>query len=72
LTGFWALSAARRAGASDNQQHSVLLNTMAELSEFPVDSTPPQLAYWIHQQVQQMTNNILKSLTGFCAVFSIF
>jgi hypothetical protein len=33
---------------------------MAELSEFPVDSTPPQLAYWIHQQVQQMTNNILK------------
>jgi len=53
-----ALSAARRAGASENQQHSILLNTMKELSAFPSDSTPPQLAYRIHQQVQQLTNNI--------------
>ena len=53
-----ALSAARRAGASENQQHRVLLKTMEELSAFPSDSTPPQLAYRIHQQVQQMTNNI--------------
>jgi len=53
-----ALSAARRAGASENQQHSILLNTMEELSAFPTGSTPPQLAYRIHQQVQQLTNNI--------------
>ena len=52
-----ALSAARRAGASENQQHRILLKTMEELSAFPSDSTPPQLAYRIHQQVQQMTNN---------------
>ena len=53
-----ALSAARRAGASENQQHNILLNTMKELSAFTSDSTPPQLAYRIHQQVQQLTNNI--------------
>ena len=53
-----SLSAARRAGASENQQHSILLNTMEELSTFPSGSTPPQLAYRIHQGVQQLTNNI--------------
>lgn len=53
-----ALSAARRAGASENQQHDILLKTMEELSAFPPNSTPPQLAYRIHQQVQQLTNNI--------------
>jgi uncharacterized protein with ATP-grasp and redox domains len=52
-----ALSAARRAGASENQQHSILLETMEDLSAFPPNSTPPQLAYRIHQQVQ-LTNNI--------------
>jgi len=53
-----ALSAARRAGASENLQHSILLNTMEDLSAFPTDSTPPQLAYQIHQRVQQLSNNI--------------
>ncbi|BCG63545.1 MAG: hypothetical protein methR_P1269 [Methyloprofundus sp.] len=53
-----ALSAARRAGASENKQHKVLLKTMEELSAFPTDSTPPQLAYRIHQRVQKLTNNI--------------
>lgn len=53
-----ALSAARRAGASENQQHKILLNIMEELSSFSSESTPPQLAYQIHQQVQQLTNNI--------------
>jgi len=53
-----ALSAARRAGASENLQHSILLETMEDLSAFPPNSTPPQLAYRIHQQVQKLTNNI--------------
>lgn len=53
-----ALSAARRSGASDNQQHIILLKTMKELSAFPTDSTPPQLAYRIHQCVQQLTSNL--------------
>ena len=53
-----ALSAARRSGASDNQQHIILLKTMKELSVFPTDSTPPQLAYRIHQCVQQLTSNL--------------
>jgi len=53
-----ALSAARRSGASDNQQHIILLKTMKELSAFPTGSTPPQLAYRIHQCVQQLTSNL--------------
>jgi len=53
-----ALSAARRSGASDNQQHIILLKTMKELSVFPTNSTPPQLAYRIHQCVQQLTSNL--------------
>jgi len=53
-----ALSAARRAGASESQQHSILLDTMDELRAFPIGSTPPQLAYRIHQRVRQLTNNI--------------
>jgi len=53
-----ALSAARRSGASDNQQHIILLKTMKELSVFPTSSTPPQLAYRIHQCVQQLTSNL--------------
>jgi len=53
-----ALSAARRSGASDNQQHIILLKTMEELSVFPTNSTPPQLAYRIHQCVQQLTSNL--------------
>lgn len=35
-----ALSASRRAGASENLQHSILLNTMEQLSAFPSDSAP--------------------------------
>jgi len=53
-----ALSAARRAGVSENQQHRILLQTMEELSAFPSGSTPPQLAYRIHQQVQRLSNTI--------------
>ena len=53
-----ALSAARRAGASDDQQRLILLNTMEELHALPADATPPQMAYQIHQQVKQQTNII--------------
>lgn len=51
-----ALSAARRAGASDAQQRLILLNTMEELHDMPTDTTPPQMAYRIHQRVRQQTN----------------
>jgi len=53
-----ALSAARRAGAPESQQYSILLETMDELRAFPLGSTPPQLAHQIHQRVRQLTNNI--------------
>jgi len=43
---------------SRDSPNSILLKTMEELSAFPSNSTPPQLAYRIHQQVQQLTNNI--------------
>jgi uncharacterized protein with ATP-grasp and redox domains len=53
-----ALSAARRAGASDDQQRLILLNTMEELHALPADATPPHMAYLIHQRVRQQTNTI--------------
>lgn len=53
-----ALSAARRAGASDDQQRLILLNTMEELQALPDNATPPQMAYQIHQRVRQQTNTI--------------
>ena len=52
-----ALSASRRAGASDDQQRLILLNTMEELCSLSVDATPPQMAFQIHQLVRQQTNN---------------
>lgn len=52
-----ALSAARHAGASEDQQHRILLDTMDKLRALRPDSTPPQLAYRIHQRVQELTNN---------------
>jgi len=40
-----ALSAARRANASDDQQRQNLLKTMEKLAFFPADATPPQLLF---------------------------
>jgi uncharacterized protein with ATP-grasp and redox domains len=51
-----ALSAARRADASDDQQRQILLKTMEELASLPADATPPQMASRIHRQVRQLTN----------------
>ena len=52
-----ALSAARRADASDDQQRQILLKTMEQLASLPVDATPPQMASRIHRQVRQLTNS---------------
>jgi len=51
-----ALSAARRAAASDDQQRQILLDTMEELASFPADATPPQMAFCIHQKIRQQTH----------------
>ena len=52
-----ALSAGRRAGASEDQQRQILLKTMEQLQNLPADATPPQMAYKIHQMIKQLTNN---------------
>ena len=52
-----ALSAARRADASDDQQRQILLKTMEQLASLPADATPPQMASRIHRQVRQLTNS---------------
>lgn len=52
-----ALSASRRAGASDDQQRQILMNTMEELRSLSIDATPPEMAFKIHQLVRQQTNN---------------
>jgi len=53
-----ALSAARRAGASEALQQEILLNAMDELKSFPSGITPPEIAFKIHQSVRQKTNTI--------------
>ncbi len=50
-----ALSAARRAGASDDQQRQILLKTMEQLRNLPADATPPQMAHQIHLMIKQLT-----------------
>ena len=50
-----ALSAARRAGASDDQQRQILLKTMEQLQNLPADATPPQMAHQIHLMIKQLT-----------------
>jgi len=47
-----ALSAARRAGASEELQQEILLNSMEELQSLPSGSTPPEIAYKIHKLVR--------------------
>jgi uncharacterized protein with ATP-grasp and redox domains len=51
-----ALSAARHAGASAEQQRGILLETMDRLRSFPVDATPPEMAQRIHGLVRATTN----------------
>jgi uncharacterized protein with ATP-grasp and redox domains len=48
-----ALEAARMAGADDNQQYRVLQEVLNELGRFKLTSTPPEMAYRIHQIVRQ-------------------
>jgi len=52
-----ALDAARRAGASEEQQRKILQTTMDELSTFPADTMPPQMAQQIHRQVRRLSDN---------------
>lgn len=53
-----ALSAARRAGASEDLQHEILLNTMHELESLSLGVTPPDMAVKIHKTVRQKTSNL--------------
>jgi len=50
-----ALSAARRAGATVEQQHDLLLWTMAHLNTLPITATPPEMAAAIHGRVRAET-----------------
>jgi len=52
-----ALSAARRAGASTDQQRQILLDTMQELRSLPSEATPPVMAEGIHRLVRAHTSN---------------
>lgn len=52
-----ALSAARRADASAEEQRGILLETMDQLRSLPVDATPPEMAEGIHRLVRAKTNN---------------
>jgi len=53
-----ALSAARRAGASEELQHEILLTVMNDLQSLPSGVTPPEMAYKIHKSVRQKTNTL--------------
>jgi uncharacterized protein with ATP-grasp and redox domains len=52
-----ALSASRRAGATVEQQQQILHLTLQELAGLPVDATPPRMAFDIHRQVREQTQN---------------
>ena len=53
-----ALSAARRAGASEELQQEILLTAMNDLQSLPSGVTPPEMAYKIHKSVRQKTNTL--------------
>jgi len=53
-----ALSAARRADASEEQQKDILLAAMNELEALPSGSMPPDMAYKIHKLVREKTKNL--------------
>ena len=48
-----ALSAARRAGASENQQSEVLQKVLAALQTIEPDRNPPDIAYYVHRIVRE-------------------
>jgi uncharacterized protein with ATP-grasp and redox domains len=48
-----ALEAARMAGADEDQQYQVLQEVLHELRRFKLSSTPPEMAYRIHQIVRR-------------------
>jgi uncharacterized protein with ATP-grasp and redox domains len=50
-----ALSASRRAHASEEQQRKLLVSTMKDLAALPFDATPPEMALQIHRQVREQT-----------------
>jgi len=52
-----ALSAARRAGASTEQQRGIVLETMDRLKGMPEAATPPEMADGIHRLVRARTKN---------------
>lgn len=49
------LEAARMAGADENRQYKVLQAVLYELRRFELTSTPPEMAYRIHQIVRRET-----------------
>lgn len=53
-----ALSAARRVGASEAVQQTILSKTMVVLQALPARSTPPEIAYKVHQIVRQETATV--------------
>jgi hypothetical protein len=47
------LSAARRAGASESQQHAVMGDVLALLQTLPAGRTPPEIGYAVHRSVRE-------------------
>lgn len=52
-----ALSAARRVGATDQQQHTALQNVLALLQAIQPDQTPPEIGYRVHQIVRKIVDS---------------
>ena len=51
------LEAARRAGADETRQYSILHEVLNELRRFALSSTAPEMAYLIHKIVRRETGN---------------
>lgn len=51
------LEAARRAGADETRQYSILHEVLNELRSFALNNTAPEMAYLIHKIVRRKTGN---------------
>lgn len=50
-----ALDAARRINADENTQHQIMLKALDSLKNIKPEATPPELAYKIHQNVNEIS-----------------
>ena len=52
-----SIEASRLAGADESQQYRIMRQVITELQNFPIEETPPEMAYRIHHIVRNSLGN---------------